>query len=321
MADILGIKDGSYSADGRLKKQWDNQKSTGKFSLVYEVLTRDLNESWSTIQFDPQLPQYGQEIDGCKCCGIHVQEVKTVWENGKPRIRMEIKYDFDSELCGSGFPTGSTSQEPDEWPFEFDFSSTSFTQPLLHDALSGDPVQTPNGELIPLDTDAGAIIMHISCYSALNFWPDIWVQRLYRTNKTTFLNMGPGHVLIKEITAAPRPINGRQWFYVTYTLEMRDNNDHPFAAEVLNHGTKVREEIDGEIKTTAEVFGRNCTVNLDGDGVIYEGDEPQTLVFNKYREIEFADFLPVERLEARILWNGGTLSNSNSNNIQENSES
>ena len=86
---------------------------------------------------------------------------------------------------------------------------------------------------------------------------------------------------------------------------------------MLNHGTKVREEIDGEIKTTAEVFGRNCTVNLDGDGVIYEGDEPQTLVFNKYREIEFADFLPVSRLEARILWNGGTLSNSNSNNIPE----
>ena len=310
MADILGFKDGSLGGEIRLKNAWSSQLAARRFSLIYEVQTRNLNENWSTIQFDPKLPQMGDVLNGCRCCGSHFREVKTVWDNGKPKILYEIEYEYSSETTGgSGFPTGSTTSSPDEWPFEFDFDSTSFTDQLRWDAVSGEPVATPCGEVIPLETDRGALIMHVSGYEGLAFWPDLYIQRLYRVNKNVFLNMGPGHVLIKSISAKPTPINGKLWFYVTYTLEMRDNNDHPFAAEVLNHGTKCRTEINGEIHTTAEVLGRNCTVNLDDDGVIYEGDEPPILVFEKYQPIDFDEFFPTERFESRILWNGDILVN------------
>jgi len=301
MADVLCVRDGSLEADVKCKKSLGFKERSISFSQEYQVRSRNLDESWSTIQYDPQLPQLGDLVNGCRCKGYNFKEVQTVFEGGRARTLYTVKYDFDSETVGSsGFPKGSGNRSPNEWPFEFDFDSTSYTGPLLYDPVTGEMVANPVGEIMPLETDFGALTLNVTGYDVLTFDPSTYIQRLYRVNSSVFLNMGAGHCLIKSLTARRVPIAGRYWFRVNYQIEMRDNSDAPYKAEILNHGTKCRTEIDGEIKTTMEVLGKNCTVNLDANGVMYEGSEPLTLSFNKYRPIDFSTFLPVERFQAAI---------------------
>ena len=303
MADILCIKDGSLTGGVKCKSSLGFHEERRSFTMEYQIKTRDLTERWSTLRYDPKLPQLGDLWDGCRCKGFDFKEVKTIIDNGRPATLYEVSYQFDSDMTGSsGWPSGKKTP-PDEWAFEWDCDSASFTGPLTHDAVTGELIATPNGEIIPLETDFGELTMNVTGFESLTFDPTVYVQRLYRTNSKTFLNCGVGHVLIKSISARRVPIQGQLWFRCTYNLAIRDNNDAPFTAQVLNHGTKVRTEVDGEIKTTAEVLGRNCTVNLDSDGVMYKGDTPTVLTWNKYRPIDYDTFLPKKRFELALLNN------------------
>ena len=77
----------------------------------------------------------------------------------------------------------------------------------------------------------------------------------------------------------------------------------PFAVNILHQGTKARTEPGGEIKTTAEILGKNCTVNLNKDGTINETEVPDLLTFRTYQQATFSELnivWPTDLSEERL---------------------
>lgn len=310
MAAVIGIENGSQGINLKIKKKkGSGQYAQANFSMTFLVRSDSISEKWSDIRATPNLPQLGKiyqgegalkgnEADGCRCCELNLKEVSAIQEDGRWKTLWKIEYKFDSEITEmeedelTGGIGGSHSvpgkKNPEEWPVEVSWESSTQTIPLINDQQTYQPVVTANNEPIHLEYEVPVAILRLTRYEKVHFDGSRILKYLKKTNQNVFLGFGPHHCLIDDITAVRELIHGEYYFKVTYQIAIRDDNDDmPFALQVLHQGTLVLDETDGNIKTTAELLGRNCTVNLHADGRMNTSSFPETLTFHRFGTVDF----------------------------------
>lgn len=306
MATVLGIKAGKtgISAEVKKRKGLGNYAETG-YSMTFEVEADSLNEKWTDVLGSPQLPQIGKAFEGdeclrgdeipdCRCTKVDLSDVSISMRNGIPRLIWELKYSFSSEaseMAGAGGIGGGVggSRDPQEWPLEISWRSGTAQEQLLTDRVDASDVVNSVGEPIFLEAEVPCAILVLRRYEPAHHVPAKILKFLKKTNSKMFLDYGPGHCLIEDISGELEVIHGKPYFHMTYQILIRDDSDQPFTVTVLDQGTKARAGEDGEIQTTAEILGRNCTVNLNSDGTINETESPNTRTFHIYGEVDFAE--------------------------------
>lgn len=318
MAHIIGIVTGS-EIESSLKRKGLGEFLQTKFSLTFQIESDSMSEKWTDILALEQLPQIGKpfsglgslkgpEAESCRCSSHKLKEVSAIQRNGKWKMLWTIEYNFDSESVespgGIGGGLGNGTKDPRDWPVQISFESSSCTEPLLADARSGAPVVNAVGEPVFIEHETVAPVLVVTRYETFSKQKLDFIKKyLKRTNKSIFLGWGPGHVLLDDIRSSLKLVHGTPYLETTYRFLFRDDSDIPFAANILHQGTKARTETDGEIKTTAEILGKNCTVNLNHDGTVNETDVPNVLTFHTYREAEFDELglvWPTDNSEERI---------------------
>lgn len=286
--EVICIKDGSTSATVEVKKTGDYSRLKRTFEKTFLVKTNGLNETWADIQTDGQLPQIGDSELGCRVRSVRLKEIQTISDGGEPCILYEVEYSYDSELPEVKNPElGEPRKPPTEWPVEVSFRTQSVTEEKQTDAITGETIRNSAGEPIPVEMEMPAVELVISRYEPFHFHAQRILQYAFRTNEVEFLGIPPHHALLRDIYASRESVLGKTYYKVTYSFLIRDDKDMPFKIEILNEGTKALDPEDGKIKTTAELLGHHCTVNLNGDGTINTTEFPVMLDVNVFRAYDF----------------------------------
>lgn len=315
MAHVIGMKIGS-EIETEVKKKGLGEYLQTKFSLIFQVESDSLSENWTEILASEELPQAGKsftglgalkgpEAESCRCSKHRLKESSAIQRDGRWKMLWEIEYFFDSETVenagGVGAGLGNGKKDPLEWPVQISFESSACTEPLITDARTGESVVNAVGEPVYIEREVVCPVLVVTRYEPYTKDQLQFIHKyLKRTNKNLFLGWGPGHVLLDDIRSNLKTVHGTPYLETTYRFIFRDDLDIPFAANVLHQGTKARTETDGEVKTTAEILGRNCTVNLNWDGTINSSNVPEVLTFHVYQEADFDELLivwPMEKSE------------------------
>lgn len=318
MAHIIGMVTGS-EIESSLKRKGLGEFLQTRFSLTFQVESDSLSEKWTDILALEQLPQIGKpfsglgslkgpEAESCRCSSHKLKEVSAIQRNGKWKMLWTIEYSFDSESVessgGIGGGLGNGTKDPRDWPVEYSFESSSCTEPMLYECGTGKPVINAVGEPIFIETEVVCPVLVVKRYETFSKNQLFHIRRfLKHTNQDAFLGWQPDQVLIDDISSNMKLIHGTPYLETTYRFIFRNDSEMPFAVNILHQGTKARTEPGGEIKTTAEILGKNCTVNLTKDGTINETEVPHLLNFRTYHQAVFSDLnilWPTDNSEERI---------------------
>ena len=287
MSIIVDVKQSGLSGNRELQQDGAKMNIVEDFTRTYTIIS-DKNATAISIMGTPGLPQVGSRSGGLMCKKITPSRETLVLINGVTQSKWTVTAEYSSEV---------SETDPTELPPEVSWSSEVYEEVLKNDV--DDPtkkVVTACGEPLILTQRRVMPVLTIKRTEKAPFSPMKILTYTNTINSNEFWGAPKYHALMEGINASYKQVEmtdgSKKWFVdVTYVIKFKfdPNNDQPWRAEVLHHGTKYFKVEGAEAQCWDDGNGNTGTINLDENGYKLADDaEPVYLKFNVYKKMDWS---------------------------------
>lgn len=285
MPTLLGIKDGSFSANFSLEKKDKFTIRVKKFSKTYYVLADSLADTEEEIVATSGIPGLFSLDNGAR---VKTQDPKETTRVIHPVTAVatsiwEVGINWDSSV-------DDDDEDPENKPPKIRWSGEVEEELLEEDAVTGDPVQTDAEEPQLISTPIVLPILEVKRYEFFPFDPSTMLEFAHHTNATSFWGAPAGAALMLPMEADEETIEDIRYAVVTYRIKfkIKPGVTEPWKARVLHHGFKYREKVGAKPSIYQDKFGNPATINLAVGGTkAKDGDPPNYKEWNRFTKAEF----------------------------------
>lgn len=298
MPKVLDEKEATRVGSFQVVKRNQTPTLQSKFSRTYYVLSDNTSQGEPEITATIGIPPISSLLYGAPCVKHDPREVATIGRHPSTGVictLWEVKCDFDSDV-----DTEESNQSPEARTPNVSWTSEFEEHPIEQDAITGDPIETVPGDLIPLTVPIPIPILEVRRFQLPPFDPDIQLDYMAHTNSATFYGAPPGCVLMSGIQASEvQVVDKVRVVEVSYQLKFRVRRasgggsfeEDGWASRPLHKGPKFLPAVGKPPEQALDKLGNPTEFNLKEDGTQLPFNSPVEdrvyLKFNVYPKANF----------------------------------
>jgi len=282
MPTVMGIRDGSVSAEKTLEKKGGALVPKKTFELTYIVYGDDMDTTEEDILATPGVPTHFYPLRGAWCKSVKPREIGTITNpfTGSLCCQWEVDCRFDSTIDSEDDQPPEGKRPAVKWDYRF-------LEEVMEEDLDGEAIVNTAGEPLPLVQEHVVQILTITRKEIGSFDPTVSRQYGNKVNSTPFWGFPEKTARMLPITAGEEEIiDGIRYTPVTYVIEFLyvAGRDEPWNARLLNYGTLARPAAGQPPARVVDGKGDEISrVLLAADGTrLPDGNQPHYLSFRKH---------------------------------------
>jgi archaellum component FlaF (FlaF/FlaG flagellin family) len=293
---LLDMEEGTKGATYTLKRKSGIAYIQTEFRRTYLVLADYADQPEEEIKNTTGIPPLGYILNGSICQSISPKEERTIKHpfTGVQTILYKVDCEFNSEMDGAAEP----KQQPPAQRPKVRWYGECEDEVLEKDPVTGEAIQTVNGEPLLITAPVVCPILEITRYEYYPFNPSIQLAYANRVNSSPFWGAPVGCALMLPIEVESEQVGytmyDRATYKIKFKIKLNENGGfkaNTWRAEVLHQGYMVRDSAElsapdpyADIPhVNVDKHGNPATVNLTLDGTkLPSGEEKVYMTFNRF---------------------------------------